>query len=74
MDLIGRIMIVFEFRYSECIDKSAMATVSIHETEKGAKKAMKAHKAESKREYEGKYPIPFGINEHWGIKETEVQI
>ena len=31
-------MTVFEFRYNYCIHESAMATISIHKTDEGAKK------------------------------------
>ena len=44
-------MTVFEFRYSDCIHESAMATYSIHKTKKGAIKAMKAHKAIERKKW-----------------------
>ena len=34
---------VYEFLYSDCIYESAMATISLHKTKKGAYKAMNKH-------------------------------
>lgn len=71
-------MTVFEFRYSSCIHEGAMATYSLHKTEKGAIKAMKAHKAKLKKEYKELYPnkkdrmFPFGVHADWDVIETEV--
>lgn len=72
-------MIVFEARYNPCIHESAFATLSIHETRKGAVNAMKAHKAKEKKEWKEIYSTkkdrkdsPFGQHEDWDVIETKV--
>ena len=76
-------MKVFAFRYSSCIHEEGMVTISLHKTEKGAKKVMRKHKAIEKKKWKdisrhsdiegyAKY-CPFGKHEHWDVREIEVQ-
>ena len=75
--------VVYEFLYnSECCEGVA-CTVSIHRTLEGAKKALNAHKAEKKRQWEvlkkhyekNRYfkQYDWSFNQWWGIKKTEVK-
>lgn len=73
-------MTVFEFIYTDCIHESAMRTISIHETSKGANEALRKHKDKKKKEWEEMYPskkvkkmFPFGEMEHWDVVETKVR-
>lgn len=74
-------MTVFEFLYCSCIHESAMVTISIHETKKGAVTAMKIHKDQKKREWEKLYSTqeerkiatPFDKMKRWNIVKTKVE-
>jgi len=69
---------VWEFRYNSCIYESAMATISLHKTQKGAELAMEFHKEEKRKEYDFMYGkrkhkiMEFGEMEAWGVAEREI--
>jgi hypothetical protein len=58
---------VFEFVYTDCIYESAMATLSLHRTKKGAYKAMREF---LEIEYANWYneQILYGKDRKWGYK------
>lgn len=71
---------VYVFLYCPCIHESAHATMSIHRTEEGAKKAMKKHKDVKLKKFNDylkrnphftKY-MKFGEHEDWCVKEKEL--
>jgi len=77
-------MKVFAFRYSSCIHEEGMISISLHKTEKGAKKAMRKHKTKEKKEWkefigrnsdiEGYAEFhAFGEHEHWDVREIKIQ-
>jgi len=84
---IGTIKI-YAFMYNPMIEESVWATMSLHETRKGAEKAMKLHKSMKKKEWKRhdkwqrkeygedykllKTGSEFGRWEDWCIKEVEV--
>ena len=72
-------MKVYEFIYTNCIHESAMETMSVHRTKKGAYKAMRDF---LETEYNGwreegimygKQHFKFGCHEYWAIRETELK-
>lgn len=79
-------MIIYEFLYCCCIHESSYASLSLHQTKKGAIKAMKKHKADARAEFvkeqqfmKEKHPelFPhtnhkFGKHEHWDIGQQEL--
>lgn len=80
-------MKVFAFKYNPMIEESAFATISLHETKKGAKLAMEFHKNEQLKEwkesddfqrkrfgdkYETLKTSPFGYWERWIIDEIKI--
>ncbi len=77
-------MKVFAFKYNPMIEESAYATISLHETKKGAELAMEFHKAKELEEWKesdkyqrkrfgDKYEVlktsPFGYWERWKVEE-----
>jgi hypothetical protein len=69
---------VYEFLYNSSCCESAISTISIHKTRKGAEIAMMFHKNEvkqkwinSQKEYIDKYPFDF--DQDWDIRETKLQ-
>lgn len=71
-------MIIYEFRYNDCIHESASATISIHRTYKGAIKAMKDHKHQAKIEWirlyqKHKPPFKFGYMGSWKVVKSNLQ-
>jgi hypothetical protein len=75
--------VVYEFGYQPCIYESAMSTVSIHKTFKGAYKAMREHLLHSyKKWYDSRilygkirsYGVDkFGYMEMWKVYKTPLQ-
>ncbi len=67
---------VYEFMYTSCIHESAMATISIHKTRKGAELAMLCHQQEARKEFDRmdyeEHGFKFGEYENWQVCETEV--
>lgn len=72
---------VFEFVYTTCIYESAMATMSLHRTKKGAYKAMNTYlndkfneERESHLRY-GKHSIfdHVFMHEAWGVRSIELK-
>ncbi len=70
---------VFEFRYTDFLNESAMATISIHATKEGAQKALDHHKAQEHKQWIEHHPgvgskkdFPFGQMELWDVQETKV--
>lgn len=72
--------IIYEFLYNSCVHESAYATLSLHKTESGAKKAMNKHKAAKRRAFnklwasepELKKYVKFGQHEDWCIGTQEL--
>ena len=70
---------VFEFVYNPNCSESAIATLSIHKTLKGAQMALDFHKAEKMEKWEiaceeNKFnkDFPFDYDQYWGIIETDL--
>lgn len=70
---------VFEFIYTDCIYESAMATMSLHRTKKGAYKAMRefleteyAQWREDGIRY-GKQHFKFGTHCAWAVRPIELK-
>lgn len=76
---------VYEFCYNSDTYESCTATMSIHKTQKGAEMAMEFHRNEEKKKYDDitelmiesnpnyKEEFPFGYDEDWFIRETELK-
>ena len=74
-------MKIYEFLYSPCIHEDVYETVSLHRTLKGAKNALKKHKAKELQEYNRLFKgkeiecsgMKFGQHEGWDVAEVELQ-
>lgn len=72
--MCDRLTEVFEFLYTDCIHESAMATMSLHRTKKGAYKAMRKFIETKYAEWRedgikyGKQYFKFGNHCAWCIK------
>ena len=55
---------VWEALYCDCIYESSFATISVHKTEKGAKKSIKEHEANVKKEHAEMYSVAKGYDKH----------
>jgi len=72
-------MTVYAFGYCECIYESSTATMSLHQTKKGAYKAMRAHLDKGYAEWRdgqinhGKWKDKFGDMESWQVYPIEIQ-
>jgi len=75
-------MIIYLASYLECIHDGSWATLSVHETRKGAEMATEHHKNECRKEYketqefckrEGITCTEFGETERWNIFEEKLQ-
>jgi len=72
--------IIYEFLYCSCVHESSWATMSLHKTKEGAKKAMKKHKSAERRRFNKIYEdspelkeiVKFGEHENWCIGEQEL--
>jgi hypothetical protein len=74
---------IYEFLYNSCVHESAWATMSLHRTRSGAKKALWEHMKTSFLDYRNNYkkycienslPIPrFASHEDWCIHEVEIK-
>ena len=71
---------IHEFTYTSCIHESAMATISLHKSKKGAEAAMELHKNEERKKWlemfyneELQKEYPFGDSERWDIRESKLQ-
>ena len=73
---------LWAFYYNPMIHESASYIVSYHRTKAGAIKAMNAHKAEEKKDFdrmtsreENKlYKLKFGLFEEWSVHRFELII
>lgn len=72
---------LWAFYYCSCIYESSYATMSLHKTKEGAKKAMKKHKKQEKKKFYKmfinkeealKRGLKFGQHEDWNIGEIEI--
>jgi uncharacterized protein (DUF2461 family) len=69
---------LYAFLYNSCIHESSYATVSLHYSKKGAKKAMRQHKQKALDEFnemygqDNKFDFKFGEHEDWCIETVEV--
>lgn len=73
-------MKAYQALYNPCTWESSYGTLSTHLSKEGAKKAMKAHRAKEKQQFdkmfkgkEKEYPgMKFGQHEAWCINEIEI--
>lgn len=78
-------MIIYEAMYNPMVEESADCTLSLHKTRAGAEKAIEAHKAQIKKEFENGYWSKLSDKEKelfkdhtwdmfksWDIHETEL--
>ena len=71
---------IWEFAYTYCIHDSAMATISLHRTKKGAETAMYLHKEQERKKWKLVYPTkkeqkenPFERHIAWKVCKRERQ-
>jgi len=70
---------VFEFIYTDCIYESAMATISLHRTKKGAYKAMREFLETGYADWRdegilyGKQHFKFGTHCAWAVRPIELK-
>jgi hypothetical protein len=70
---------VYEFTYTDCVFESAMATMSLHRTKKGAYKAMRAFLETEYAEWRedgirhGKQRFKFGVYCAWAVRPIELK-
>lgn len=74
-------LILWEALYCECIHESSFATISLHKTQEGAKKAIDIHRGFKEVEFnklfsgdeKSSFDIKFGEHEAWGVRPIEVE-
>lgn len=72
-------MKVYGFLYNGMTEESSFATMSLHETRKGAEMAMEFHREEQRKEWlsfcptkEEQEEFPFGNFKAWAVEEFDI--
>jgi len=76
------IMQIFRFKYNDCIYESAMATISLHRTKKGAYNAMRNYLETDYAQWynerilygkERRWTDKYGMHCAWGVDSIELK-